>query len=251
MRMIAFVLGLILPTMTVATVYDPILDQIKPGTITIIGETHKKPESSVFFQNLVLDALTKQRCVVVGLEIASDQQQVLDAVMSGKTFVQTIKPWASIDHLIYRRMIETFAEYKRQGQCIRVVAIDSGVANPVDRDLWMALSLAEQVADAPVLALLGALHTLKRVGWRNTTSRASVAEILTRWGFRVKSYPQRWLPDNCAGNRTSVFVDDDSPLAVGILNESLMSLMNAKPHKSAVGVVDGFVVWGCGKQAVS
>jgi hypothetical protein len=63
----------------------------------------------------------------------------------------------------------------------------------------------------------------------------------------VKSFPQRWIPDHCAGNelRTGAFVSGKSPRALTILNESVMSLINAKPHKSASGVVDGFVVWEC------
>jgi hypothetical protein len=112
----------------------------------------------------------------------------------------------------------------------------------------MALSLAEQSENAPILALLGALHTLKRVVWKNTTGRPSVAEILTAKGFSVNSYPQRWLPDQCAGNRTAAFVDSRSSSALGILNSSLMSLINAKPHRSPVGVVDGFIVWQCEKE---
>jgi len=42
------------------------------------------------------------------------------------------------NHAAYRRMFENFAEFKRNGQCIRVIAIDSGMDNNVDRDQWMA-----------------------------------------------------------------------------------------------------------------
>ena len=109
-----------------------------------------------------------------------------------------------------------------------LTVLHAGLDNNVDRDLCMALSLAEQVGDAPILVLLGALHTLKRVNWNNRTGRPSVAEILTARGFSVKSFPQRWIPNNCAGNelRTVVFV-------------------SGKSHKSATSVVDGFVVWEC------
>ena len=167
--------------------------------------------------------------------------------MQDKASVNEIMLWSQIDHPSYRRMIESFAGLKRQGQCIKVVAIDSGLANNIDRDLWMALSLAEQAGDAPVLVLLGALHTLKRVNWNIRIGRTSVAEILTVKGFSVKSFPQRWIPDNCAGNklRTGVFVSSKSHQALTLLNKSMMSLINAKPHKSATSVVDGFVVWGC------
>jgi hypothetical protein len=242
----SFVLGIINMTAT-AAVYDPILAKIKPGTITIIGETHKKQESIELFQNLTVDTIKRHKCVVVGLEIASDQQTKLDAIMQGGGSVREIAYWPAVDHLFYRRMIETFAEYRKQGQCIKLVAIDSGIGNIIDRDLWMALSLAEQGANTPVLVLLGALHTLKRVDWKNKTGRASVAEILTTRGFSVNSYPQHWASGNCADIRTAVFISDHSPQALGILNGSLMSLINARAHRSAPDVVNGFVIWKCKK----
>jgi hypothetical protein len=170
--------------------------------------------------------------------------------MQGRASVNEIVLWPPLDHPPYRRMIETFAELKQRGQCIKIAAIDSGMDNDVDRDQWMAFRLAEEGRDVPVLVLLGALHTLKRVNWAVRTGRPSVAEILTNKGFRVESYPQRWLPDQCVGNknRRGRFVNPDSPEALTILNDSMMSLINAKLHKSATGVIDGFVVWECVKK---
>jgi hypothetical protein len=236
---------LLLPTLSAAAVYGPILERVKPGTITIIGENHKRVESVELFQSLALDVVRHHQCVVIGLEIASDQQAILNAVMQDRAPAGAIALWPAIDYPPYRRMIEAFAELKRQGQCIKVIAIDSGTDNVVDRDLWMALSLAEQPENAPILALLGALHTLKRVDWKNAYGRPSVAEILTSKGFSVNSYPQRWFPDKCAGNRIGSFVSDESPQALAMLNSSLMSLINAKRHRSVSGVVDGFVAWEC------
>ena len=59
--------------------------------------------------------------------------------------------------------------------------------------------------------------------------------------------PQRWIPDNCKASeaRVSRFVSADSPEALIILNESLMSLINATPPNSVKGIVDGFIIWGC------
>ena len=51
---------------------------------------------------------------------------------------------------------------------------------------------------------------------------------------------------NGGGFIKSSFVDDESPRALSLLNESLMSLLNAKPHRLVTGVVDGFIVWECG-----
>ncbi len=236
-----------LPTRLNAAIYDPILDQIKPDTITLIGETHKKVESVELFQSLVLAVIKNQKCVVIGLEIASDQQAILDAINEGRASVEQIALWPVLDHLAYRRMLERFAELKQQGQCLKIVAIDASMDNLIDRDLWMTLSLAGQVGDAPVLVLLGALHTLKRVNWTSKASRPSVAELLTARGFRVKSYPQRWLPEQCraGATRTSSFVSVNSAKAVNLLNNSLLSLLNAKSSKTATGVVNGFIAWEC------
>lgn len=66
-------------------------------------------------------------------------------------------------------------------------------------------------------------------------------------GFRVKSFPQLWIPGECSGNsiRQQRFVEASDPEAATILNKSLLSLLNAKPAISAGGVVDGFIVWEC------
>lgn len=95
--------------------------------------------------------------------------------------------------------------------------------------------------------LLGALHTLKKTDWLVAAGKPRVAEILSDKGFRVRSFPQRWLPERCPGNngRKSRFVSADSPEALTILNDSLMSLINAKPHASANGVVGDFILWEC------
>jgi len=240
----------LLPIPSLAATYAPILEQIKPGSITIIGETHKKAESVDMFQSLALDVIRHYQCVVIGLEISSDQQPILDAAMQGRASVNEIALWPAVDHLAYRHMLEHFAELKRQDQCIKVIAIDSGVDNVVDRDLWMALSLAEQVEDTPVLVLLGGLHTLRRVDWNIAAGRPSVAEILTEHDFIVNSYPQRWIPDNCVNgdSRLGSFVSAKSHRALPILNDSMMSLINAKPHKLASNAIDGFVVWECARK---
>lgn len=242
-----YIVFLLLPIASLAAVYDPILEQATPGTITIIGESHKRPESVEIFQNLALAVGGHQRCVAVGLEIASDQQAILDAVMQGRASVNDVALWPPIDHPPYRRMIENFAALKRQGRCLKVIAIDAGMDNKIDRDQWMALRLAEQAGDAPVLVLLGALHTLKKTDWLVATGKPRVAEILSDKDFRVRSFPQRWLPEQCAGNggRKSRFVSAASPEALTILNDSLISLINARPHASVQGVVDGFILWEC------
>jgi hypothetical protein len=91
------------------------------------------------------------------------------------------------DNTAYRRMIENFAEFKRNGQCIRVIAINSGMDNNVDRDQWMASKLEEQVGHQPCLVLLGALHTLKRVNWSVSSGRQFVAVLLSIKGLKINT----------------------------------------------------------------
>lgn len=150
-------------------------------------------------------------------------------------------------HEPFRIVIVYFAKLKSSGYCLDVVTIDAGEDATADRNEWMAARLAEVPKDKPIIVLVGVLHTLKKVDWTVPTGKPSVAEILFNQGFRLNSFPQRWIPGECPGNsiRQQRFLDADDPEALSILNESLLSLLNAKPAESVEGVVDGFIVWEC------
>ena len=241
-----FLLSL-LPTVTFSYEHVEIQEHNKPGTITFIGESHHRIESPLLIKRLIVDSISRNQCPVLALEIGSDQQPVIDQVMAGEKPVGAIEISVTIDHDPYRLMIDYFAKRKSRNSCLSVVAIDAGADLFVDRNEWMATRLAELPRDKPIIVLVGALHTLKKVDWTVPTGKPSVAEILAGQGFRVKSFPQRWIPGECPGNsiRQQRFVGASVPEATTILNESLLSLLNAKPAESAEGVVDGFIVWVC------
>lgn len=111
----------------------------------------------------------------------------------------------------------------------------------------MAKLLTEQVGETPIQILLGSLHTLKKVEWRVSVGKPSVAEHLTGQGITVHSLPQHWQQDRCSsgGRIVSRFMNIDEPEALQILNESLMALINAKPHTSTKDVIDGIILWEC------
>jgi hypothetical protein len=226
---------------------DPILDGMTPGSITFIGESHKHIESAMLVNGLVTAAVERGQCPILALEIADSQQPAIDRALDQGYPISDIAIPASIDHSPMRKMIGHMATLKTRSPCLSVVAIDAGLDNPSDRDEWMATKLANLAGDRPILVLIGALHTLKKVDWLVKTGKPSVAERLANKGFRVRSFPQRWMPDQCGAgeSRYRHFVSNDSQEALGILNESLMSLINAKPHESANGVVDGFILWEC------
>jgi len=115
------------------------------------------------------------------------------------------------------------------------------------RDEWMAISLARLVGETPVLALLGSLHTLKKVNWdlSMTNGSPSVAEILSEQGYNVKSYPQVGLDTECVNSLQYRLISANTPEALELLNKSLFSLLNAHEPKSAAGIVDGVIVWEC------
>ncbi len=229
-------------------IYARILGHIRPHTVTFIGESHKQTESAIFFEGLVSSVLEKQGCTIVGLEIGSDQQPILDQIMEGQAKVDQLSLWASIDHKPYRDMIGSFSAAKQGGKCLDVLAIDSGIDNKTDRDEWMAGLLAKQLGNKPVLVLVGGLHTLKRIAWTRPDGKPPVAEILAKSGIAVRSYPQRWLDSNCGeAAMHGRFMDAGNPKALGIINRTLISLVKAKPLKSLNDAVDGLVLWECAR----
>jgi hypothetical protein len=234
-----------------AAVPEPFMQGLLPGTITFIGESHKHVESAELVKELATSFIKQGRCLTLALEIADDEQPAIDRVLAGAS-ASTIDIPVSIDHPGMRQLIEHLAILTTQSACLSVVAIDAGPTNPHDRDEWMSERLADLVGDRPILVLIGALHTLKKVDWLTKTGKPSVAERMAARGFQVRSYPQRWLPEQCGNgeDRDLRFVNAESEEALTLLNKSLMALINAKPHQSAMGVVDGFVVWECSTPSI-
>ena len=246
-NIISFHIIFLFPLTSIATVHNPIMESMSPGSITLIGESHQRIESTRLIQDLASQFVRQNKCLILALEIDDRQQPIIDKAMAQSASVSGIDIPKVIDHLAMRKMIEHMAMLKMRSSCLKVVAIDTGLDTPHDRDEWMASRLAKLAGNVPVLALLGSLHTLKKIDWLTKTGKPQVAEILANKGMRVKSFPQRWIPAECPDNdrRYSRFVSADSPEAVTILNKSMMSLLNAKPHASAQGIVDGFILWEC------
>ena len=240
---------LLFPGVSAAENITPILDSIKPNSITIIGETHQLPESTKLFQNLIKGYLKNNECLTVALEIDSNQQKTIDKLIEGRAVVSAIEISPTIDHAAYRNMLEDLAAQKRKGICLKILAIDAGDEIKMSRDEWMAINLTGQVGDSPVLVLLGGLHSLKKVDWdlSMTKGTASVAKILSKQGYHVNSYPQVWEKSVCNNGQQfqSRFISNETAEALAMLNKYYFSLLNAFEPDSAVGVVDGVIVWEC------
>jgi hypothetical protein len=110
--------------------------------------------------------------------------------------------------------------------------------------------LAEQVNQAPVLALLGNLHALKKIDWHRAVSSASpyVAQILVSQGYRINSFAQLWMDRHC--NSSKRFISAEEPQATQLINNKLIALQNAFEAKQAADVIDGIILWECGLNSI-
>jgi uncharacterized iron-regulated protein len=225
--------------------YRSILDGIKSHSITIIGETHKRPESIQFFQSLINNYLQKNNCLIVALEIASNQQNTIDQVIKGNAKVSNIEISPPIDHPDFRFLIESLVNLQRNNDCFKIIAVDADIKLKIDRDEWMADRFTEVIGETPIIALLGSMHTLKQITWNPELTRKPpyVPEILLSKGYTVRTYPQIWKDREC--NTHYRFIRADQPEATELLNASLFSVLNAATPKTAVNVVDGVILWEC------
>ncbi|MCW5618781.1 MAG: hypothetical protein KIS65_06185 [Nitrosomonas sp.] len=227
-----------------------ILQGIKPHSITIIGETHKRPESFQFFQSIISDYRQQHSCLTVALEIASNQQSTIDQLVQDQAKVADIEIAPPIDHPDFRVLIENLAELQRQNDCVKLIAIDADIKLGIHRDAWMAKELASQVGKSPILVLLGSLHTSKLVEWNSDLTRkfAYVAELLTNEGYTVRTYPQIWKDREC--NTHYRFIKADEPEATELVVDDLFGILNAVKPNSVQTVVDGVILWGCNEKEV-
>ena len=107
--------------------HHPILVSIRPHSVSIIGETHKRPESFRFFQAIINDYLQNHKCLIVALEIASNQQNTIDQVIKGSAKVSDIEVAPPIDHPDFRLMIESLANLQRNNDCFKLIAVDADI----------------------------------------------------------------------------------------------------------------------------
>ena len=222
-----------------------IFESIKPHSVTIIGETHKRPESIQFFQSLINDYLQNHKCLAVALEIASSQQNTIDQVIKGNAKISDIEINQPIDHPDFRFLIESLVNRQRNNDCFKIIAVDADIRLKTDRDEWMADRFTEVIGETPIIALLGSMHTLKQVIWNPELASKPpyVSEILLSKGYAIHTYPQIWKDREC--NSSYRFIKVDEPEATELVVDSLFAVLNAAKPKKAENIVDGVVSWEC------
>lgn len=245
-RLFAIVMLIFSASAYPADSYKQVLQGMTSNSITIIGETHQRAESIQFFRALISDYVQQNKCLTIALEIASSQQLMIDQIKQGRGGVADIEIAPMIDHQPFRTLIDDLIGIRNSGNCLDLIAIDAGFEVGTRRDEWMAEILAEQVNQAPLLVLLGSLHTLKKVNWNLGTANDSsyVAELMASRGHKIRTYPQIWTDRNCTTRNR--LIPADQPEATKLLNSKLIALLNASEKEQASEAIDGIILWECG-----
>ncbi len=234
------------PARSVPAVEGPVtalLRALNQFPVVILGEKHHRQEST----QLVADVVSAYQgssgvCLMVALEIISDQQSAIDAAMAGTGKISHIHVHPIIDHPGFRALLAQLRQITASGKCLHVSAIDAPRSSGVSRDEWMADQVQRLAARGPVLVLVGNLHALKRVEWEDDEDRPYLAERLERRGLRLTSALQQWGGD-CAPRNGQWFPAGYRQTIDAI--HTTLSPAAARLPSDPLSLVDGVVDWTC------
>jgi hypothetical protein len=148
-----------------------VMKKLAGHDIVFMGTTHRQPPILELMVRLA--PLIKNAGVThLALEIASDQQNLLDRFLDTGQGLELIRLHDAIDCPAYRRLLRVL---QRLGtlQRPRVIAIDlpeTLFSGALSRDEYMAMTLATVLQSQPkakILAMLGSLHVLRKLPWRD------------------------------------------------------------------------------------
>lgn len=217
---------------------------LEDGKLVIIGETHRRPESAQLVIKTVTEYIQDGKCLMVGLEIPSHEQPILERALSNRVSISRIPLNGFIDHPGYRKMLASFRDQIRQGKCLKVRAIDKPDTVPMDRDEWMEKEVLGMMDGTPILVLVGNFHAMKEVKWNSEPlGGVGLAERLANRGIRFISMLQYWEKKRC-DTRSEMLVSTEEPQSLEYVKE-IMEAIHAKTPDKASSVADAVVVWSC------
>lgn len=213
--------------------------------ILIIGESYGQPESTQFFSEKVLEYIESGACLNVGLEIPSDQQEVLDSAMAGQVSISEIEIDNVIDHDGYREMLVSFSEAIKSGKCLSIYAINPPRSIPVAKDAWMEQEVVKITGDRPVVLLVGNKNAVKEIKSAGDAESKLLAQRLRERSYGVSSVLQHWKPGGfCATKTVRLYSTTTDKKAKIYVKESIGELGAEMPEKVSM-LSDGVLVWGC------
>jgi hypothetical protein len=215
--------------------------------VLIIGESYGRAESARFFSGTVTEYLNGGGCLKVGLEITSDQQEVLDGVMKGQAPVSQIQINDIVDSVTYRQMLTDLSGQVRAGKCLSVRAIDAPSSVPVTRDAWMEKQVAGMVGDTPVVLLVGNVRAVKDTG--GDDSGKLLAERVSEKTPGVATVLQHWTPAQCE-NRTLQYISAKDERAGVYIKETVKDITPVMPDTPET-IANGVLVWSCESENIT
>jgi len=148
---------------------DYVLEKCRSNDIVFLGTTHRQSAILAMIADL-LPNLTRAGVTHLGLEIGSDQQDLIDAYLLGDGDPSRIALSDAIECPQYRHLFQVLHDLPKPHRPV-VVALDLPVTlygQGMERNRWMAMKLASIVRsrnDAKILAVMGSLHVLNRLEW--------------------------------------------------------------------------------------
>jgi hypothetical protein len=215
--------------------------------VLIIGESYGRAESARFFSTTVTEYLNGGGCLKVGLEITSDQQEVLDRVMKGQEPVSSIQINDIVDSAAYRQMLTDLSGQTGAGKCLSVHAIDAPASVPVTRDAWMEKQVTGMAGDTPVVLLVGNVRAVKDTGGEGTGKL--LAERVSEKTPGVATVLQHWTPAQCE-DRTLRYISAKDESAGVYIKETVKDITPVVPDTPET-IANGVLVWSCESENVT
>lgn len=212
--------------------------------ILIIGESYGQPESAQFLTEKVKEFIGAGACLKVGLEIPSDQQEVLQSAMSGEVSMSDVLIDNVIDHDNYREMMVGFSEEIKQGKCLSVYAINPPSSMPISSDAMMEQEVVKLIDDKPMVLLVGNKHAVMDYKSLDGESALLAQRLRTR-SIGVSSILQHWKPAGyCVSKTATLYSTSTDKKSKVYVKEAIGELSAEIPEKVSM-VADGVIVWGC------
>lgn len=219
--------------------------------ILVIGESYGQSESTEFVSKIVIDYVANGNCLNVGLEIPSDQQEMLDSAMSGQVSMSDVEIDTVVDHDSYREMLVNFSEQIMAGKCLSVYAINPPRFIPVFKDSWMEQEVVKMSNERPVVVLVENKHAIKDFNSTNDPDKKLLTQRLTARSIGVSSVLQDWKPGGFCATKTVRMYDTTTDKKAKIYVKEAMGEVSAQMPEKVSMVSDGVLVWSCDRIKVS
>ena len=211
--------------------------------ILVLGEEYGQDESAELVLKTVKEYVNGGGCLKVGLEISSNQQELLESAMKGEAQISEIELKEEIDSISYRQMLGGFSSVIQKGRCLSVYALDTPPSVPVTGDAWMEKEVVRIAGDSPVLILTKTIRAVKDYDSGGSESGKLLAQRLRARTYRVASVLQHWKPGQCATRSVELINTEEEKSGIYV-KESIGEIGAKMPEKVSM-IADGVLVWSC------